>query len=197
MEGRVMGQAAIEKGQRYTYVDYMKWNDEQRWELIEGFAVNMTPSPSRLHQKILGDLHNQFYNYLKGKPCEVYGAPFDVRFPGVNEGDEDIDTVLQPDLSVICDPGKLDDRGCKGAPDLVIEVLSPETAKRDLTVKLSTYEKSGVREYWVVHPGDKTVMIFSLSETGEYGKPKVYAEKDEIPVNLFQDLVIYLGSVFA
>jgi Uma2 family endonuclease len=115
----------------------------------------------------------------------------------VGERDEDIDTVLQPDLSVICDPGKLDDQGCKGVPDLVIEVLSPETAKRDLTVKLSIYEKAGVLEYWVVHPGDKTVMIFTLNEKGEYVKPKVYAEKDEIPVNIFQDLIIYLESVFA
>jgi len=192
-----MSQTIEKKEQRYTYADYLQWNDGKRWELICGIAIDMTPSPSRQHQKILGDLHNQFYNYLRNKSCEVYIAPFDVRLSLQMEVKQEKDTVLQPDLSVVCDPDKLDDRGCNGAPDLVIEILSPVTAKRDLTVKLTAYERAGVREYWVVHPGDKTVMIFNLNAANEYSKPTVYGEGDIIQVSLFEGLFISLESAFS
>lgn len=192
-----MSQAIEKNERRYTYADYVQWNDGKRWELICGIATDMTPSPSRQHQKILGNLHNQFYNYLRNKTCEVYLAPFDVRLTIESEKEHENDTVLQPDLSVVCDPNKLDDRGCKGAPDIVIEILSPETAKRDLTVKLAAYEQAGVLEYWIIHPGEKTVMIFSLNAENEYSKPTVYGVGDEIKVGLFDDLYISLENAFS
>lgn len=192
---RVTGKARQYK-RRYTYGDYIKWTDEHRWEIIEGKVYNMTPAPSRLHQKVLGNLFTIFSNYLKDKECDVYIAPFDVRFPEFNEQkDEEIENVVQPDLVVVCDLTNLDDSGCRGAPDLVVEVLSPATAQKDLKEKLSLYENKGVKEYWLVHPEDKTVMIFKLNEE-EYKKPETYGKSDEIEVNLLGELVVNLNEVF-
>ncbi|MBI4778090.1 Uma2 family endonuclease, partial [Candidatus Desantisbacteria bacterium] len=131
-----MGFEARKKEERFTYGDYLKWPDDQRWELIDGVAYDMSPAPSRKHQKVVGELFAQFHSYLKDKSCEVYVAPFDVRLPEVDEGvaplaaDEEIITVVQPDIVVVCDRDKLDDRGGRGAPDIVIEILSPWTAKQ-------------------------------------------------------------------
>lgn len=125
---------------------------------------DMSPSPSRNHQEISVELLRQFSNYLIDKTCKVYAAPFDVRLPEGDENDTNIETVVQPDIAVICDKCKLDDKGCKGASDLIIEITSPSTARKDLKEKLFLYEKSGVKEYWIVHPTDKTVMVFKLGE---------------------------------
>lgn len=189
-----MGKPAVRMGGPYTYHDYLNWHDEERWELIDGIAYDMTPAPSRKHQEILGELYRQFSNYLLGKDCKVYPAPFDVRLPKEEENVDQTTTVVQPDITVVCDPPKLDERGCNGAPDLVIEILSPETAKKDLTTKLMLYERVGVKEYWVVHPVDKTVMIFEQNQEGEYGKPKTFGEGDQIPVRIFLGLTIDLTS---
>ena len=191
-----MSEPASSQIVRYNYTDYLYWADEKRCELIDGIPLDMTPAPSRTHQKVLGDLYNQFYNFLKDKSCEVYIAPFDVRLPRQGEQDETSSTVVQPDLVVVCDQKKLDDRGCKGAPDLVIEVLSPETAKKDLSVKLRLYEQVGVSEYWVVHPVDKTVMVFSLDERSLYSKPTVFGEGDQMSVGRFEGLIVDLSTVF-
>lgn len=164
--------------------------------LIDGIPIDRTTAPSRIHQKVLGDLYNQFYNFLKDKPCEVYIAPFDVRLPSSGEQDETSGTVVQPDLVVVCDPEKLDDRGCKGTPDLIIEVLSPETAKKDLSVKLRLYERVGVSQYWVVHPVDKTVMVFLLDERDQYSKPSVFGEGEQMMVEQLNGLVIDFSTVF-
>lgn len=180
----------------YTYGDYTKWPDEERWELIDGIPYNMSPAPSRIHQKILGELYKQIAVYLTGKTCEVYIAPFDVRLPKGEESDEQIDTVVQPDLVVVCDQKKLDFHGCKGAPDLVVEVLSPKTAGKDMKTKLSLYERVGVKEYWLVDPGNKTIQVYQLEIGGRYGRPDVYIETDRLKVGLFPDLVIDLSSVF-
>ncbi len=181
---------------RFTYKNYLTWPENERWELIDGIAYDMTPAPSRFHQKILGDLHRQFSNYLNGKTCEVYPAPFDVRFAEKNARDEDIDTVVQPDIVVVCDKSKLDDRGCIGAPDLVIEILSPATAAKDMKEKFALYEKHGVFEYWLVQPLDKTVMVFKSCEDKKFGKPDIYIYEDEIKVSIFDDLTIDLKAVF-
>lgn len=180
----------------YTYGDYTTWPDEERWELIDGVPYNMSPAPSRIHQKILGDLHRQVANYLIGKTCEVYIAPFDVRLPKGDESDEQIDTVVQPDLVVVCDRKKLNERGCKGAPDLVVEVLSPGTAGKDMKTKLSLYERVGVKEYWLVDPMNKTVQVYQLEIEGIYGRPDIYTETDHLKVGLFPDLEIDLSLVF-
>ena len=180
----------------YTYGDYAKWPDEERWELIDGVPYNMSPAPSRSHQRILGDLHRQIANYLIGKTCEVYIAPFDVRLPKGDENDEQIDTVVQPDLVVVCDREKLDERGCKGAPDLAIEVLSPYTAGKDMKTKLNLYERVGVREYLIVDPVNKTVQVYQLEIEGRYGRPDIYTGTEHLKVGLFPDLEIELTSVF-
>ncbi|MGE5604171.1 MAG: Uma2 family endonuclease [Bacteroidota bacterium] len=180
----------------YTYGDYAKWPDEERWELIDGIPYNMSPAPSRSHQKILGDLHRQVANYLIGKTCEVYIAPFDVRLPKGDESDEQIDTVVQPDLMVVCDREKLDERGCKGAPDLVVEVLSPGTAGRDMKIKLALYERVGVKEYWLVDPSNKTVQVYQLETEDRYGRPGIYTSADRLKVGIFTDLEINLAMVF-
>lgn len=191
-----MGFALI-TGHMYTYGDYLAWDDEERWELIEGVPYNMTPAPSRFHQEILVNLSWIFRSFLEDKPCRVYFAPFDVRLPEKYERDEDVTTVVQPDLVVVCDLKKLDDRGCRGAPDLIIEVLSPSTAARDHIQKLALYEKHGVREYWLVHPVDRIATVYYLlEETGRYGKPRVFATDDTVEVAVLPGLAIVLGRVF-
>jgi Uma2 family endonuclease len=130
----------LKKDARYTYADYQTWNDGVRYELIDGVVYMMSPAPNRAHQELSGELFNQFYNYLKGKKCKVYAAPFDVRL----SDKEHEKTVLQPDITVVCDPSKLDKKGCKGAPDMVVEILSPSNAERDTTLKLRKYLQAGV-----------------------------------------------------
>ena len=174
---------------------YLTCPEDERWELIDGVPYNMTPAPTPKHQEILGELFRILANWLKGNKCRVYMAPFDVRLAGAEVLDTVIDKVVQPDIAVVCNPQKIDDRGCLGAPDMVIEILSPSTFKKDLGIKLALYESSGVKEYWVVHPLDETVMVFQLQK-GQYGKPTVYSVPDEIPVGVFEDLIIPLESVF-
>ncbi|HMK65107.1 MAG TPA: Uma2 family endonuclease [Thermodesulfobacteriota bacterium] len=191
-----MGYPIREKNKIYTYKDYLEWENGDRWELIEGVAYYMTPAPSRSHQKISVSLVDQLFQYVKGKECEVYHAPFDVRLPEGNEKDEEIRTVVQPDIVVVCDPSKLDEKGCKGSPDLVMEILSPATSSIDHIVKLNLYEKNKVPEYWIIHPTDKIVMVYRLSENGSYGRADVYSEKDKVKVGIFKDFVIELKEIF-
>ncbi|ABQ27539.1 Uma2 family endonuclease [Geotalea uraniireducens] len=191
-----MGPLALNANERYTYGEYKKWNDGKSWELIDGVPYSMTPAPSRKHQKIAGELFRQFANYLTDKPCEVYAAHFDVRLPEADEADDDVATVVQPDIAVICDQSKLDDAGCKGSPDLIVEVLSPATSRKDLKDKFLRYERAGVREYWLADPTAKTVMVFTIGADGRYGRPGIYAEEDTIRVGIFEDLTVDLPAVF-
>jgi Uma2 family endonuclease len=157
--------ADLDLNKIYSYADYFKWRFEERVELIKGKIFLMSPAPNRYHQFIAGKLHLEIGNYLKKSPSQVYFAPFDVRLPLKSKHDEDIYTVLQPDLCVICDKNKLlDDRGCLGAPDIVVEILSPSNSKKELKYKYDVYEESGVQEYWVVFPAEKTVMMYLLKE---------------------------------
>jgi Uma2 family endonuclease len=157
----------------------------------------MTPAPTRVHQRILIALGAQFYNQLVGMPCQVYPAPFDVRLPNGSAKDEATDTVVQPDLVVVCDSTKLDERGCKGAPDLAIEIVSPSSGTMDQKIKFALYEKVGVKEYWIVQPAEKVVIVFTLGENNQYGRPSVYSEEDQIAVPLLGEVTIDLGPVFA
>jgi Uma2 family endonuclease len=154
----------------HTYAEYVSWPDDVRYELIDGIAFAMGPAPTRRHQEVVGQLFRQIADALEGAPCRPYIAPFDVRLPRAAETDDKVDTVVQPDISVICDKTKLDERGCRGAPDWIIEVLSPGSAGHDQVVKRALYERVGVREYWLVHPIDKVVTIYLLI-AGAYGKP--------------------------
>lgn len=182
---------------KYTYKDYMTWPKNERWELIQGIPFNMSPAPSRIHQDISRELVLQFGNYLHDKTCRVYTAPFDVRLPDKNEDtDDEITNVVQPDLLVVCDTNKLDDRGCKGAPDLIIEIISKSTAKKDMWDKMLLYEKSKVKEYWIVHPLDQTIMIYTLNEEQKYEKPRVFDVADDIKVGILEELTIDVSRIF-
>lgn len=192
-----MSQAALKRDARYTYADYRQWDDGERWELIDGVAHNMTPAPSRLHQKISWELAQQIGGQLRGKKCQAYAAPFDVRLPAAGESDETTSTVVQPDLVVVCDPIKLDERGCKGAPDLVIEILSPDSVARDQKEKFLLYEQAGVLEYWLVHPTDRIVTVFHRGADGAYGRPAVYTPGERIRVGVLPELEIDVAAVFA
>jgi len=192
-----VGQAATKRDARYTYADYLQWSNDERWELINGVAYNMTPAPSRKHQKISWELAQQIGAHLRGKNCQAYAAPFDVRLPAPGEPDETTSTVVQPDLVVVCDPAKLDDRGCKGAPDLVIEIISPDSVARDMREKFLLYERAGVAEYWIVHPIDRIVSIFRRGPDGLYGKPDVHTAEERISVGVLPELEIDLAPVFA
>ncbi len=152
----------------FNYADYLSWDDGKRWELIAGTAYDMTPAPGRRHQWAVLALGSALFRFLEGKRCQVYVAPFDVRLPEPDETDETASNVVQPDIVVVCDRKKLDDRGCRGAPDLVIEVLSPHATGRDLEIKLRLYERHQVREYWIVDPWQKLVTLHRLGTDGKY-----------------------------
>lgn len=161
----------LRDAQRHTYGEYRAWPEDVRYELIDGVAYAMAP-PVRVHQRVAGELFRQIADALEDSPCEVNIAPFDVRLPDIDEADDDILTAVQPDIVVVCDRNKLDVRGCRGAPDLVIEVLSPSTAAHDQTVKLAAYERHGVKEYWLVHPADRIVTVYKWAN-GAYGRPAI------------------------
>jgi Uma2 family endonuclease len=180
---------ALRDTQHHTYGDYLEWPEDVRYELIDGIAYAMAPAPLRIHQEILLEIGSQTRNALEGKPCRPFIAPFDVRLPRGNETDRDIDTVVQPDLVVVCDRGKLDERGCRGAPDWVVEILSPSTAGHDLIVKRRLYERVGVREYWLVHPVDRVVTVYHLQD-GAFGAPDIYELKESLAVGILPDIVI-------
>ncbi len=184
--------------ERFTYADYMKWPETERWELLEGVPVNMTPAPSRYHQEILLNLATEINRILKekGQACKVYAAPFDVRLPETDKADEEITTVVQPDISVICDVNKLDEWGCRGAPDLVVEIVSPATVKKDMIDKLTLYEKHGVLEYWIIHPGERSVMVYKLDKEKRYGRADVLSENDKINLPLKDTSEIALKDIF-
>jgi len=189
----------LDLNKRYTYADYLTWMDDKRRELFNGFIRLMTPAPSRKHQQISANLGGLIWSYLRNKQCEVYHAPSDVRFPEktANTKNKQIYTVLQPDLYIVCDPSKLDDRGCIGAPDLVIEIVSAKNSKRDIKDKFEIYQHHGVREYWIVNPNDENVTVFLLDENGKYQFVGMYAGDDKIPVNIFNgNLKIDLLEVF-
>ena len=184
------------KKARYTFADCLTWEEDERIEIIDGEAVMMAP-PSRTHQEISGALFAQLYNFLEGKKCRVYAAPFAVRlFERDGEAPESVDTMVEPDLSVVCDSDKLDDHGCKGAPDLVIEILSPSTRRHDRLVKLGLYQRAGVREYWIVDPENKAVQVFLQEGGGSLQIHEDYGREDVAKVNVLNGCFVELSKVF-
>ena len=181
--------------ERYTFADVLTWDEDERIEIINGEAVMMAP-PSRIHQKISVELSRQLANYLEGKKCEVYHAPFAVRlFEQDGDTPDEVDTMVEPDIAVVCDKNKLDKHGCKGAPDMVVEILSPSTRRHDRLVKLGLYQRAGVREYWIVNPEDKTVQVLLL-EDGKLLPHEDYGRDDVAKVNALDGCFIELGKVF-
>ena len=186
----------MEAEKLYTYEDYCKFNDDKRREVINGVTYAMT-APMSEHQKILVNLVGKFWNYLQGKKCQVFPAPFDVRLPKKGETKSTASTVVQPDLAVICDKKKIDRRGCFGSPDLVIEILSPSTGGIDKVKKLNLYQEHGIKEYWIVDPYSQTIDKFTLDrDAGKYNRAEVFSSEDAITPAIFPDFTIKLEDVF-
>ncbi len=179
----------------YSYGDYLTWTGEERYELIEGEAFLMSPAPSTRHQEMCFFLSMKLGQYVTNKDCKVFFAPFDVRLPFGNEMDEDISTVVQPDIVVICDRSKLDEKGCKGAPELVIEITSPSSFYRDMKTKKDLYERAKVKEYWIVDPANQGVMVFVLKD-GQYEKPLIFGGTDMLHSHFFSDFEVNLCELF-
>lgn len=181
---------------RYTFADCLTWDEKERIEIMDG-KVFLMAAPSSNHQEISMELSRQLANFLEGKRCRVYPAPFDVRlFEKDGDTPEDVDTVVEPDISVICDKSKIDTRGCKGAPDLVIEILSPSSLRNDRLVKLRLYQRAGVREYWIVDPENKTVQVLLLDSMGILHPHEDYGREDVAKVNVLDGCFIELNKVF-
>ena len=174
----------LDLSKTYTFADYLMWRFKERVELIKGKILKMSPAPAPIHQRISQKINQKLYSFFENTPCELFYAPFDVRLPNKNG---EIHTVVQPDLCVICDRNKIDDKGCLGAPDLVIEILSPGNSKKEMNLKFSLYEESGISEYWVVDSSEKFILIYSL-ENGEYISRKPVADGEMLQSIKFPDL---------
>ena len=181
-------------GHRFTYADYRQWPDDERWELIDGVAYAMAPAPTISHQILTGQLFRQIDQALDGTPCRALIAPVDVLLPAANEADEQVTTVVQPDILVVCDPAKVTENHIRGAPDWIIEVLSPATARHDHLTKRALYERAGVREYWLVHPVDRVITLYTLKD-GLYGGPEIVGMAGERSPAIFPEIVIRWQAV--
>jgi Uma2 family endonuclease len=186
----------LDVSKTYTYADYLKWTFDERLELIKGKIFKMSPAPGSVHQLISGAIFAELYNYLKGKPCKVFHAPFDVRLNKRSINNKDIQTVVQPDISVVCNPLKIDEKGCLGAPDIVVEILSPGNNKKELQNKYEVYEENGVLEYWIIHPSEKTFLRYSLVEN-RYQASRLLTTGDEVITPILPGFVLKLDELFA
>lgn len=182
-------------GSNYTYNEYLKLNVEEAVELIRGKLFRMSPAPKPIHQEICINIQSVIWSYFKNKTCKVYPAPFDVVLPVRNENKLSSTTVVQPDICVICDLSKIEESGCVGAPNLIVEILSSSTANKDLNDKYSIYQEVGVKEYWIVMPKEQLVEVFYL-EKEKYRLLRVYTSNEIITSELFPDLRIDLKEVF-
>lgn len=180
----------------YSYADYLRFTFEERLEIIKGQVFRMSPAPSRLHQRILTNVFGPIYNTLKGKHCQVYTAPFDVRLAKKTQDNKEVFTVVQPDIVVICDQEKLDKQGCIGAPDIVVEILSPGNNKKELINKYEVYEESGVKEYWIVSPSDKSFFRYILDHQGKFQPTKLLTIGEEVTTSILPGFTLVLEEVF-
>ncbi|GAB4179967.1 MAG: Uma2 family endonuclease [Rhodocyclaceae bacterium] len=174
----------------HTWADYRSWAGDERYELIEGVAYLMVPAPGVAHQTVAFEIGRQAANALEGGPCRVLVAPLDVRLPRPGQREEETDTVVQPDVLVVCDPGRIEAGGVRGAPDWIVEVLSPATAGHDQILKRRVYEQAGVREYWLVHPQDRVLTVYRLG-AGGYGAPEIAELTGETPVAAVPGVTIH------
>ena len=188
----------LDYGKIYTYADYLQWRFKERIEIIKGKVFKMSPAPARLHQKVSRELGGIFYNHFRNHKCEFYVAPFDVRLIDKRKKsakDEDIITVFQPDICVVCDPKKLDKKGCLGAPDFIIEILSPGNSKKEMKYKYELYEENGVKEYWIVDYREKVIWRYVLKDNIYIGlKPLI--EEEMATSSIFPDLSFLVGEIF-
>jgi Uma2 family endonuclease len=181
----------------YTYADYLTWEFDEMVELIKGKIFRMSPAPIVIHQVVANAINNELYFFFKGTKCRVFIAPFDVRLVKKGKDSKSINTVVQPDICVICDLEKLDEFGCVGAPDLIVEVASPGTIKKDYNEKFNLYEENGIKEYWIANPKSKTIEVYTLLNN-EY-KLHAYYEKsgETIMSPLFEGFATTWDDIFA
>lgn len=192
-----MNNPILAENETYTFADYLSWDSPERYELIDGEPVLLAaPSPS--HQEISGAIYAQLWNYLEGKKkCKAYPAPFDVRlFEQEGDSPENVDTVVQPDITLVCDLSRLDDHGYRGAPDMLLEILSPSTRRYDRLTKLELYQRAGVKEYWIVNPEEQTAQVYLLDEHGLLRLREEYDRKGIAKVNSLDGCFIELSRVF-
>jgi Uma2 family endonuclease len=186
----------LDLNKRYTYADYLTWRFDEFVELIRGKVRLMSPALRVKHQEVVSNLVALIKPTLRGKTCRVYSAPFDVRLSRTTpNGDAGIETVVQPDICVICDPAKLDEFGCIGAPDWIIEILSPGNTAHDTKTKFDLYEENGVTEYWMVTPGLKNIVAYVLRDS-RYQLQGEYAEPADVPVYTLPGLTLAWDEVF-
>ncbi len=187
---------ALQPEDSFTYGDYLTWPEGERWEVIDGIAWDMSPAPSVTHQRVSRDLLRLLGDHFGDQGCEVLAAPCDILLPEADEADEEVETVVQPDLFVVCDPAKVGQKRIRGAPDLVVEILSPSTARKDEGIKRERYARAGVPEYWLVHPIDRVILRYALNE-GAYGISDVFGVEDgAITSTRFPDLMVDLTALF-
>lgn len=184
------------KNKIYTYTDYMSYDEGEKIEIINGHIYNMSPAPSRIHQKIISELITTLNVYIRSNngPCEVYPSPFDV-FLSDNEDIQNCKNIVQPDVSIICDKNKLNNKGCLGAPDMIIEIVSPYNPSNDYVRKLSLYEQFKVREYWIINPMKETILVYRLDENNQYAAPDSHTFKDKVKVGIYDNLEIDFNSL--
>ena len=187
----------LDFSKQYTYADYLTWHFEERVELIRGFISRTSPTKLRIHQDICTELIFIIRGFLKDKKCKLYPAPFDVRLTNKRKSlpNKSIISVVQPDISVICDIEKLDDNGCVGAPDWIIEILSPGNTRKEMKEKFTLYEENGVREYWVVYPEYFQIQVFDLIND-KFISRCTYVKEDLIPIGIFDGFTIDANILF-
>ncbi len=185
----------LDLSKQYSYSDYLSWQFSERVELIKGWVYKMSPAPNVKHQRISGRLFYKVFDFLNAEKCQVFHAPFDVRLPIVSKNNKQ-DTVVQPDITIICDDTKLDEQGCNGAPDIVMEILSPGNTRREMKEKFELYQDSKIPEYWLIHPSDETVIIYVLNDNGEYIGSKPYLSGDTINSLALTGFTLEVASLF-
>lgn len=182
----------------YTYADYLKWQFEESVELLRGRLSRMSPAPRAKHQRVVSHILRELYGFFSQKSCEIYPAPFDVRLPNPDYEpgfNNKVHTVVQPDICVICDPAKVDEYGCVGPPDWVIEIASPSTQKKDFNEKLDLYEAAGIPEYWIAIPKSQEVYVFAL-ENGRYEQKAVYEQGQTATSVCYPALQMSMDRIF-
>ncbi|MBU1105092.1 MAG: Uma2 family endonuclease [Candidatus Riflebacteria bacterium] len=190
-----MAGSVIKKKQRYSYADYLSWDDDKRCEIIDGEVFDMT-SPSLLHQSILSELFKQLVIFFDNKPCKVFVAPLDVLLAKNTSRSEEVFTVVQPDVMVVCDPKKLEERGIVGAPELVVEIISPSTSSKDNIIKRRIYEQAGVKEFWLISPIERLIRVNKLGKDGRFEREEIYDDTAQIEIAQFAGLSIDCRRVF-
>lgn len=185
----------LDLSKTYSYADYFSWKFQERVELLRGKIMKMSPAPSRNHQRISQIINSEIYQFLKSNPCQVFYAPFDVRLESVKD-DKLVKTVVQLDICVICDLTKLDDRGCSGAPELIVEILSPGNTAIEMKHKFKLYEEAGVEEYWIIDPAEKIVWQYHL-ENGIFTNHRPLIEEDILHSVVLKGFSIELSTVFS